>query len=315
MLQKLEFMIALAREKHFGKAAISCGVAQPTFSLGIQGLEEMLNVPLVKRSSSRFQGFTAEGELVLMWARRLIGDVQMMRRELVTLRTGAGSCVRLAAIPTVMPTVASLIAPFQIRNPDVRFTVLARPSDELLALLEEREIDVGMTYIDNEPIGDVLKIPIYQERYLLLTTADGPFGRSNGVSWSDLANLPLCMFTANLQHRRIVDTVLRGVGIEVTPRIETDSMAIIASHVSTGNWVSIVPCSILGAINVTDTLRTIPITDPDVTYTIGMIVSNRVPPPPAIASLIDEVRNRPVAGLSPPLQGSVASPADRSFIN
>jgi len=55
MLDKLEFMIALSREQHFGRAAESCGVAQPTLSLGIQSLEQMLNTPLVKRVAlSRF---------------------------------------------------------------------------------------------------------------------------------------------------------------------------------------------------------------------------------------------------------------------
>ena len=75
MLEKLEFMIALSREQHFGRAAESCGVAQPTLSLGIQSLEQMLNTPLVKRAS-RFQGFTPEGERVLVWAHRLVGDAK-----------------------------------------------------------------------------------------------------------------------------------------------------------------------------------------------------------------------------------------------
>jgi DNA-binding transcriptional LysR family regulator len=295
MLQKLEFMIALAHEKHFGKAATRCGVAQPTFSLGIQSLEEMLNVPLVKRSSSRFQGFTPEGDLVLVWARRLAGDVHAMRRELLELQKGVGSSIRIAALPTMMPIVASLTAPFQIRNPNVRLTLLARSSDELLRLLEQREIDVGVTYIDNEPVGDVLKIPICRERYLLLTTPDGPLGCNDSVAWADLADLPFCMFTPNLQHRRIVDGILRSVGIEIAPRIETDSMVVIASHVSAGNCASIVPHSALSAIGITKGLRIIPIVDPDVTYTIGLIVSERFPIPPTIASLIEQVQNRPAA--------------------
>jgi DNA-binding transcriptional LysR family regulator len=300
MLQKLEFMIALAREKHFGKAATSCGVAQPTFSLGIQSLEEMLDVPLVKRSSSRFQGFTPEGEVVLVWARRLLGDVEAMRRELLALQKGIGSSIRVAAIPTMMPFVASLTAPFQIRNPSVRLTLLARPSNELLSLLEQGEIDVGITYIDNEPVGDVMKIPIYRERYLLLTTPGGRFGCNDSVAWSDLADLPLCMFTPNLQHRRIVDNILRSVGIEMTPKIETDSIVVIASHVSTGNWVSIVPSSILGAISMTKTLRVVPIVGPDVTHTIGLIVSQRRPVPPTIDSLIKEIQNCSAAELLGP---------------
>ena len=68
MIDKLEFLIALAREKNFGKAAEQCGVTQPTFSAGIKQLEDTLGVMLVQRTS-RFLGFTAEGERVLDWAR------------------------------------------------------------------------------------------------------------------------------------------------------------------------------------------------------------------------------------------------------
>ena len=101
MLEKLEFMIALAREQHFGRAAESCGVAQPTLSLGIQSLEQMLNTSLVKRAS-RFQGFTPEGERVLMWAHRLVGDARAMRQDLLGLKDGSEVHLRIAAIPSAM---------------------------------------------------------------------------------------------------------------------------------------------------------------------------------------------------------------------
>jgi len=175
MLDKLEFMIALSREQHFGRAAESCGVAQPTLSLGIQSLEQMLNTPLVKRAS-RFQGFTPEGERVLVWAHRLVGDARAMRQDLLGLKSGTDSHLRIAAIPSAMPLVARLTVPLQLRHPNVRFTVLGRTSTVLLNMLRQREIEAGVTYLSNEPIGDVSAIPIYREEYLLLTTADGPFG-------------------------------------------------------------------------------------------------------------------------------------------
>ena len=67
MIDKLEYFIALAREKHFGKAAEDCGITQPTLSAGIRQLEDMLGVMLVQRGS-RFQGLTPEGQRVLEWA-------------------------------------------------------------------------------------------------------------------------------------------------------------------------------------------------------------------------------------------------------
>jgi DNA-binding transcriptional LysR family regulator len=289
MLDKLEFMIALARERHFGRAAESCGVAQPTFSQGIQQLEEMLNVPLVKRSS-RFLGFTPEGERVLVWARRLVGDVQAMRLEIQQMRQGLGPNLRIAAMPSAMPIIASLTAPFQVRHPAVRFTLLTRTADEISKLLHEREIDAGVRYVDGESMSDVDAIPLYREEYLLLTTLDGPFGRCDRVGWAQLAGLPLCLFTPNLQHRRIVDGALRHAGVQASPTIETDSILALTTHVLTGNWVSVVSSLIVNAIDLSGPLRVVPISEPTVTNMIGLVVSRRFPVQPAVDRLLEEAR-------------------------
>src|SRR5262245_9458933 len=87
MIDKLELLLALARERHFGRAADVCGVTQPTMSAAIKQLEEVLGVMLVQRGS-RFQGFTPEGERVLDWARRIVGDIRAMRQEVNALRHG-----------------------------------------------------------------------------------------------------------------------------------------------------------------------------------------------------------------------------------
>jgi DNA-binding transcriptional LysR family regulator len=298
MLEKLEFMIALSREQHFGRAAESCGVAQPTLSLGIQSLEQMLNVPLVKRSS-RFQGFTPEGERVLVWARRLVGDAQAMRQDILGFKTGVASHIRLAAIPTSMSLVAKLTMPFQSRYPNVRMTVLSRHSNALIELLHHREIDVGVTYLTNEPIGDVVSVPLYREQFLLLTTPEGPLGYADRVRWDEAGNVPLCLFARDLQNRRIIDSILRQVQCEPTPIMETDSVTALVSYVRLGRTASIVPQSAMDLIDLNGTLRTIPITEPEVSHTIGLIVSDRFPVQPAVATLLDEARAFTPAGLLP----------------
>jgi DNA-binding transcriptional LysR family regulator len=78
VLDKLEYLIALSHEQHFGRAAETCGVTQPTLSAGIKQLEEMLGVLLVQRGS-RFIGLTPEGQRTLDWARRIVGDARAMR--------------------------------------------------------------------------------------------------------------------------------------------------------------------------------------------------------------------------------------------
>ena len=99
MLDKLEFLLILARERHFGRAAETAGVTQPTLSSAIKSLEENLGTALVERGS-RFRGFTPEGERVLEWARRLVGDARTMRQE--SLKGSLSGHLRIGAIPTAL---------------------------------------------------------------------------------------------------------------------------------------------------------------------------------------------------------------------
>src|SRR5437764_2969651 len=131
MLDKLEYLIALSRERHFGRAAETCGVTQPTLSAGIKQLEETLGVLLVQRGS-RFLGFTPEGERTLEWARRIVGDSRAMREEINALKEGLSGEIAIAAIPTVLGIIASLTTPFRAKHPNVRFRVLSCTAAEAL---------------------------------------------------------------------------------------------------------------------------------------------------------------------------------------
>ncbi len=87
MIQHLAYLAALAREGHFGRAAASCHVSQPTLSAGIRRLEAEFGVSLVQRGQ-RFEGLTPEGERVLVWAHQILADVDGMRHEVDAMRNG-----------------------------------------------------------------------------------------------------------------------------------------------------------------------------------------------------------------------------------
>src|SRR5215475_8025671 len=126
MIDKLEFLLALAREHNFSKAAEQCGVTQPTFSAAIKQLEDLLGVMLVQRTS-RFLGFTPEGERVLEWARGIVADARAMRQEVQTLKKGLSGRLKIAAIPTRLPMVSTLTTPFRAKHPNVKFTSCRGP--------------------------------------------------------------------------------------------------------------------------------------------------------------------------------------------
>jgi DNA-binding transcriptional LysR family regulator len=289
MIDKLEFIIALAREQHFGRAAEASNVSQPTFSSGIKQLEDQFGVMLVQRGS-RFQGFTPEGERVLEWARRIVADTRTMRQEVDALKRGLVGHVRIAAIPTTLAMAASLTTPYRARHPNVRFTILSRTSIEVLKALDNLEVDAGLTYIDNEPLGRVTTVPLYHERYRLLTSADSELGDRDQVTWAEVAQVPLCLLTPDMQNRRIIDGILRRAGTEPSPTLESNSMIVLFSHVRTGRWASIMPAVLADTLGLTDTIRSIPIVEPDVTHVIGLVVPHREPMTPLTAALVAEAR-------------------------
>jgi DNA-binding transcriptional LysR family regulator len=289
MNDKLDFILALAREKHFGRAAEACGVTQPTLSAGVKQLEAQMGVLLVNRGS-RFRGFTPEGERVLDWARRIVGDTRSMREEIKALRHGLSGRLRIAAIPTALAMVAALTTPYRERHPNVQFTIWSRNSMEILDLLENLEIDAGLTYLGNEPVGHVSTIPFYRERYRLMTSADAPLGNRATVTWAEVAQVPLCLLTPDMQNRRIIDRLLRGAGGESRPTLESDSMILLFSHVRTGRWASVMPAKLADTLGLTATIRAIPITEPEAVQSIGLVVPAREPMTPATAALVAEAQ-------------------------
>jgi len=287
MIDKLEYLLALARERNFGRAAEQCGVTQPAFSAGIKQLEDTLGVMLVQRTS-RFLGFTSEGERVLDWARGIVADTRAMRQEMQTLKKGLSGHLKIAAIPTALAMVSTLTTPFRAKHPNVKFTVLSRTSTEVLSMLENLEVDAGLTYIDNEPLGRMRAVPLYLEQYRLLTSESSPLGDRDKVTWAEVARIPLCLLTPDMQNRRIIDSLLHAAGGRPDPTLESNSMIVLFSHVRTGRWASVMPEKLADTLGLTERLRSIPIVDPEVVHQIGLVVPPREPMAPLASALVAE---------------------------
>jgi DNA-binding transcriptional LysR family regulator len=289
VIDKLEFLLALAREKHFGRAAEACGVTQPTLSAGVKQLEESFGIMLVNRGS-RFQDFTPEGERVLDWARRIVGDSRAMREEVHALKHGLTGRLRIAAIPMALAMIETLTTLYHERHPEVQFTVLSHNAQDILRLLENLEIDAGVTYLDNDPIGRVTGVPLYRERYRLLTSTDAPLGDRDTVTWAEVAKVPLCLLTPDTQSRRIIEGLLRDAGGDPKVSLESNSMIVLYSHVHTGRWATVMPARLAATLGLTDVLRAIPIVEPEASHTIGLVVPTRQPMKPLTAALVIEAR-------------------------
>ena len=283
-IRQLEYLAALDRERHFGRASAACHVSQPTLSAGIRSLERELGIPLARRGHT-FEGLTPEGERILGWGQRALADLESLRQEASRLRGGLEGVLRLGAIPTSLPLSPRVTARLRERHPRMRVRLTSMTSRQIAYGLAHGEIDAGMTYLDNEPLADVDTLPLWREHYLLVTPAASETGARGTVPWREAAKLPLCLLTPDMQHRRIVDDAFIAAGAVPEPAVETNSVSTLVAHARTG-LPGVTAHTWLEANPLPADLRAIPLVDPVIEHTIGLVVSNTVERTPVIAELL-----------------------------
>lgn len=283
MIDKLEMFMVLAREGHFGRAAAVYGVTQPTLSSAIRALEESLGVQLVLRGA-RFQGLTPEGQRVLDHARRIVGEARAMQDEMREARFGVAGHLRIGVIPTALPRVARLTGPFLARNRAARVTLLSRSSAEIREGIAAQALDAGITYLEGAEPGRLDAVPLWVERYRLVERGD----ETGPLNWAEAATRPLCLLTPDMQNRRLIDAHLAAAGVEVAPRVESNSTLALLSHVATGSWAAILAEALSEGSALPAGCVARPLTSPEARHAVGLVVGHRTTRTPSLRALLEE---------------------------
>lgn len=289
MIDKLEMFLAVAKEEHFGRAAQSLGITQPSLSAGIKQLEEQLGVLLIFRGS-RYGGLTPEGQSALIWARRIVGDARQLRDEMRTRRHGLSGRLRIAVIPTALTWAARISARFGRTHPRVGFTILSRTSVEILQMIDDFQIDAGISYLDNEPLGKVSTVPLYDERYMLVCAADSELAARSSVGWADLDGQRMCLLTSDMQNRRIINRNLAEAGVTPQATVESSSTVVLVAHVLEGGWITILPEDIASFLAQGKPLAVVPLERPQAVHAVGLVAPWREPHTPVLDALLTEAR-------------------------
>ena len=285
VLKQLAYLVSLAREKHFGRAALAANISQPTLSAAIKALEAELGAPVVERGH-RFNGLTPQGELVLEHAQRILAECDALRQSLDEMGQGLRGRLRIGVIPTALPVVAMLTGPFHARYPGVSIQVFSHTSIEILRGLDNFELEAGMTYLDNEPLDSVLAKPIYREDYVFLTPQHSRYAALAEISWAQAGEAPLCLLTPDMQNRRILNGIFLSVGCQPKASVETNSILNLCSHVSAGHWSSIVSRAFLQAFGQPPGTVAVPLVEPQVSRSIGLIMPARQPASPLATAFL-----------------------------
>ena len=169
-LKQLRYFDALARHKHFGRAAETCSISQPALSLQIKELEAMFGTTLVERNAREVR-LTPIGEDLLVKARRILLSVEELDDLVRAARGPLSGRLRMGVIPTVAPYfLPRIIAALSERFPSLDLTFREAVTRSLIADLQDGQIDLAVVALPvSEPT--LTEFALFDEDFYLVRTA------------------------------------------------------------------------------------------------------------------------------------------------
>lgn len=172
-IQQLEYLIAVDKYKHFGKAAQACFITQPTLSAMIQKLEEELDLKIFDRSQHPIRT-TDAGKEILKYAYKITEEVNEMRVAANELNQMVAGKVSLGIIPTVSPFILpEEIFGFLQKNPNIEMEIREMNTDNVIKALKNGEIDAGIIATPYQEANVFFNDVLFNEELMIYTSAEG----------------------------------------------------------------------------------------------------------------------------------------------
>jgi DNA-binding transcriptional LysR family regulator len=188
------------------------------------------------------------------------------------------------------------VSSFQKEHPRVRIKILSLSSIEIQRGLDIFDLDAGVTYLDNEPLRRVETVPLYRERYFLVTGDRATFQRRNKITWAEAVDLPLCLLTPDMQNRRIVDAIFRQAKRTPAPLVETNSLLALYAQLRSRGMATVLTQASLYLLGTPSWLRAFPLVAPSARRTIGLVYPDRKPQPPTARAFVDSISKLDIEG-------------------
>ncbi|WP_458526931.1 LysR family transcriptional regulator [Onishia taeanensis] len=236
--RQLAYLAALARERHFGRAAAACHVTQPTLSARLRQLEEELGTRLIRRSR-RFEGFTPEGERVLAHGRRILDEYAALHDELSAEAPLTGR-LTLGVIPTALGEVIGRLGALRRAHPALSVRVREMATPNLAQGLANGALDLVMGYLDTPAMAGFACRPLIEEAPALVA-APAHFSLPPSLDWSHLSAYPLCLLTPEMHNRQLLESRLAERGLAIAPVLEANSLHALGELLAAGHGVGVMP--------------------------------------------------------------------------
>jgi LysR family transcriptional regulator, transcription activator of glutamate synthase operon len=243
-LRQLRYLVALAEELNFTRAAANEHVAQPALSQQIRRLEEEVGLALVERTT-RHVALTDAGQLLVVRARRVLSELEAAATELEAVRGMNTGHVTIGAMHTMGPIDLSLpLALFHDRHPDVGLTVREYSSEEMAEMLRIDELDLAFLSVTERVEAHGLGLhQLVSEELVVLLPVDHRLSGRRQVRMTELADEQFISFREGARLRELLFGAGRYAGFEPRVTLESNESRRVRRLVSRGLGVAILPRS------------------------------------------------------------------------
>ncbi len=279
-LTDLRYIIALARERHFGRAAEKCNVSQPTLSVAVKKLEDELGVALFERGIGDVRP-TAIGEQIVAQAARTLAEAARVNELAQAGKDPLAGPLRLGVIYTIAPYLLPALVPLvKAAAPMMPLIISEGFTHLLLERLKAAELDVLILALPVAEPGLVVQ-PVYDEAFRALVPAAHPWVKLKSIAPAQLLGEPLLMLGAGNCFRDQVLDLCAHTGSSDSPGVqllEGSSLETIRHMVASGVGITVMPASSVDTIAETDRLlRVRPFDEPTPTRRVGLVWRSSFP--------------------------------------
>ncbi|HEY2772136.1 MAG TPA: LysR substrate-binding domain-containing protein [Solirubrobacteraceae bacterium] len=241
-IRQLRYFEAVARHRHFTRAAQELHVAQSALSHQVRQLERELGVELLRRTTRSVEP-TESGSLVAARARAVLAQTDALQSEidelqgLVRGRLGIGAMLFGGGLD-----IPALLASFTATYPHVEVGVREGTASRMLELLAAGSLDISFA-LELEPPAGVERLELSREELAVVTSPTHPLAGRTPLPVTELAAHPLIAFGPGSSSRRLTDLALADAGVEPQIAVESNDLALTRSLAARGLGVAILPRS------------------------------------------------------------------------
>jgi DNA-binding transcriptional LysR family regulator len=244
-LRHLRYFVAVAKERNFGRAAITLGIAQPPLSAQIHDLERELGVELFDRRKRQIE-ITPAGAAYLVYAERMLALVdegteaarRAQRDDVESLSVGF-----FGSMTYGYDLLPNILARFAKKHPHVRTTLHEMRTDEQLVALRQGRLDLALALIPSKRDPNVIAIPLYTETLVAVLPPGHPALAQSSVELRQLEHEPFILLGANRSSDLFekIQRLCQDAGFQPPIIHEVEQLATIDAFVANGFGVSVIP--------------------------------------------------------------------------